>query len=406
MSGKILMLILDGIGDRSVKELEGKTPLEAAETPNLNRFAKEGENGLMDTIAPGIRPGSDTGHLSLLGYDPYEAYTGRGPFEAAGIGMDLGPQDVAFRCNFATLEDGKIVDRRAGRIKEGTEELAEAVRDIDLDVDFKFEKAVEHRAVLVLKGEALGGGVNDIDPHETGTGYHEATPLENSKENKRTARILNKFVRKSIDVLSDHPINKKREKEGKLPANVILPRGGGKVPELEDIQTKHDLNAGAIAGIPLVRGVCSLSGMDVIEVEGATGGLDTDLDSIIDAIIEGFEDNEFILANIKGPDLSGHDGKAKDKIDFIENIDSSVGKLRELEETYIAITGDHSTPVTVMEHSGDPLPLTIWGEDVRTDDVDEFNERACSNGGINRISGGDLLNILKDLADLTEKFGA
>jgi len=406
MSGKMLMLILDGIGDRSVKELGGKTPLEAAETPNLDKFAEEGQNGLMDTIAPGIRPGSDTGHLALLGYDPYQAYRGRGPFEAAGIGMDINLEDVAFRCNFATLEEGKIVDRRAGRIKEKTDELAKVLQTIDLEVDFKFEKAVEHRAVLVLKGEGLGGKVSDIDPHELDTKFHQAEPLEDSAENKKTAEVLNDFVKKSIDVLSNHPVNRERKEKGKLPANIILPRGGGKVPKLENINSKHGLIAGAISGIPLVRGVCSLAGMNILQVKEATGGLDTDPKAVIDATVEALEEHDFMLVNIKGCDLSGHDGLPKEKIDFIEKIDSSLEPLYELEETYIAITGDHSTPVTIKDHSGDPLPLTIWGEDVRTDDIDAFNERACSRGSINRIKGKDLLNILKDLADRTEKFGA
>jgi len=406
MSGKILMLILDGVGDRSVKKLGGKTPLEAAKTPNLDRFAEEGQNGLMDTIAPGIRPGSDTGHLALLGYDPYEVYRGRGPFEAAGIGMELDPEDVAFRCNFATLEQGKIIDRRAGRIKERTEELARAIQTIDLDVDFEFEKAVEHRAVLVLKGEGLGGMVSDIDPHDVGTEFHQAEPLEDSAENKKTAKILNDFMKKSIDVLSDHSVNRDRKEKGELPANIILPRGGGKVPNLDNIEYKHGLISGAISGIPLVQGVCSLAGMNILEVKEATGGLDTDPKAVIDATVEALKKYDFMLVNIKGCDLSGHDGLSEEKIDFIEKIDSSLDRLNEIEETYVAITGDHSTPVTIKDHSGDPLPLTIWGEDVRTDDVDKFNERACSKGAINRIKGGDLLNILKDLADRTEKFGA
>jgi len=406
MSGKILMLILDGIGDRSVKELGGKTPLEAAETPNLDKFAKKGQNGLMDTIAPGIRPGSDTGHLALLGYDPYQVYRGRGPFEAAGIGMDLDPEDVAFRCNFATLEEGKIIDRRAGRIKERTDELASAIQTINLDVNFEFEKAVEHRAVLVFKGEGLGGKVTDIDPHELDTEFHQAEPLEDSAENKKTAELLNDFMEKSIEVLSNHPVNLDRKEKGELPANIILPRGGGKVPYLENIESKHGLISGAISGIPLVRGVCSLAGMDTLQVKEATGGLDTDPKAVIDATVEALKEHDFMLVNIKGCDLSGHDGLPEEKIDFIEKIDSSLGPLDELEDTYIAITGDHSTPVTVKDHSGDPLPLAIWGKDVRTDDVNKFNERACSDGGINRVRGEDLLNILKDLADRTEKFGA
>ncbi|MEF8833179.1 MAG: phosphoglycerate mutase, partial [Candidatus Thermoplasmatota archaeon] len=229
---------------------------------------------------------------------------------------------------------------------------------------------------------------------------------KSSKKNKKTADILNDFVKKSIEVLSDHPVNLEREKNGDLPANIILPRGGGKVPDLENVESKHGLNSGAISGIPLVRGVCTLAGMDILQVKEATGGIDTDLKAIIDATVKALEEHDFMLVNIKGCDLSGHDGLHEEKIDFIEKIDSFLEPLGELEETYIAITGDHSTPVTIKEHSGDPLPLTIWGEDIRTDDIDEFSERECSKGGINRVKGGDLLNILKDLADRTEKFGA
>ncbi len=406
MADRILMLILDGVGDRAVEELNGKTSLEAAETPNLDHFAKKGENGLMDTISPGVRPGSDTGHLALLGYDPFEVYRGRGPFEAAGAGMELEPEDVAFRCNFATLKDGKIVDRRAGRIKEGREELAEALQELDLEVDFHFQETIEHRAVLVLQGSGLGGDVSDIDPHEGDVEFHEAIPLVDSDDNIRTAEILNEFTKKSVDILSDHPVNEEREKNGKLPANIILPRGGGKVPDLRGLKESQGLDGAAISGITLVRGVCALTDMDLIDVPEATGGLDTDVDAIIDSTITALEDHEFVLVNIKGCDLAGHDGLTQQKIDFIEKIDSSLEPLKELEDTYIAITGDHSTPVTVKEHSADPLPLTIWGDDVRTDDVEKYHERACSKGSLHRIEGKDLLPVLKDLADRTEKFGA
>ncbi|MBS3817216.1 MAG: 2,3-bisphosphoglycerate-independent phosphoglycerate mutase [Candidatus Thermoplasmatota archaeon] len=406
MAASILMLIMDGVGDRAVEELDGQTPLEAAETPNLDHIAKFGENGLMDTISPGIRPGSDTGHLSLLGYDPFEVYRGRGPFEAAGAGLSLEPEDVAFRCNFATEKDGIVVDRRAGRIKERRDELAEAVQEIDIGVDFQFKETIEHRCVLVLKSGGLGGDVSDIDPHEPDSEFQEAVPLVDSEENKRTANILNDFTKKSSEVLSDHPVNEEREKEGKPPANIILPRGGGKVPELKGLKEKEGLNGAAISGIALVRGVCALAGMDLIDIEGATGGIETDTEGIVEGALTALKDHDFVLVNIKGPDIAGHDGRPHQKIDIIEKIDSALEPLRDIEDTYVAITGDHSTPVTIKDHSGDPLPLTIKGKDVRTDGVQEFHERACSRGGLHRIRGSNLLDILKDLADRTEKFGA
>ncbi len=406
MADKILMLILDGIGDRPVKELDGKTPLEKAKTPNLDKFAEKGVNGIMDTIAPGVIPGSDTGHLALLGYDPYDVYTGRGPFEAAGIGLEVKPGQVAFRCNFGTIEDGKLTDRRAGRIKEGTEELAEAVNNIDLGVDFHFQEAVEHRGVLILKGQGLGAKVTDIDPHETGVGYHPAEPIVDDKENKKTAEIINEFTKKTVEILSDHPINKKRESSGKPPANIILPRGAGAVPEMKPLSENKGIKGAAIAGIPLVKGVCRMAGMDIIDIEGATGGLDTDIEAIIKGIKSNIENYDFILANIKGFDILGHDGLPHEKIEFIEKLDENLEHLKDLEDIYIAITGDHSTPVTVKGHSGDPSPILIHGEEVRWDEVAKFDERSGTKGGLSRIYGKDVLNILLDLAKIGEKFGA
>lgn len=406
MADKFMIIIFDGIGDRPVKELDDKTPLEAAKTPNLDKAAKKGINGLMDTIAPGIIPGSDTGHLAILGYDPYEVYTGRGPFEAAGIDLDLKPGEVAFRCNFSTMEDGKITDRRAGRIKEGTDELAETINDIDLDVDFIFKEAVEHRGVLVLKDPGLGPSVSDVDAHECGIPPHKAEALENTEENKRTAEILNDFTERSHRVLKDHPVNKKRIEEGLPPANVVLPRGAGAVPHITPIQEKHDLHGAAIAGIPLVRGVCKLAGMTPIDVDGATGGLDTDVRAIFSNALEALRSHDFVLVNIKGPDLLGHDGKAVEKKEFMEKIDKELDELIQLDDVYCVFTGDHSTPVSVKDHSGDPLPITICGREVRTDDVEEYGERPCAKGDLGRIKGTDLLNILLDLAKRGTKFGA
>jgi len=199
MGRKALILIGDGMGDRPVSQLGGKTPLEVAQTPNLDRIAREGECGLMDPIAPGIRAGSDTSHLAILGYDPFECYTGRGPFEALGIGMDVKPGDIAFRCNFATVdEDLVVLDRRAGRIREGTHELAEALNEEIGEIEGVrciVKESVEHRAALILRGEGLGDKVSDVDPHETGRKIHEAEGED--EPSRRAARVLNEFVRRS-----------------------------------------------------------------------------------------------------------------------------------------------------------------------------------------------------------------
>ncbi len=406
------MVIFDGIGDRPVSELNDRTPLEVADIPALDSLAAEGVNGIMDTISPGIRPGSDTGHLALLGYDPHETYTGRGPFEAAGIDIELEPGDVAFRCNFSTIQDGKIVDRRAGRIKEGTKELAESINGMDMDIDFYFKEAVEHRGVLVFRERDLGSEVTDIDPHACNVPPHRSEALTDTEEDKRTAELLNEFTEKTQEILKDHPVNEERKKQGKPLANIILSRGAGVAPDIKPLKDRTGLDGAVIAGIPLVEGVCKLAGLDGVDVEGATGGMDADIGSIFEGVKEALKDHDFVIVNIKGCDLSGHDGKPRQKKEFIEKIneglEENMDKIKEELDSDIVCcyTGDHSTPVEVMGHSGDPLPITICGKGVRTDDVEHYDERSCSKGGLNRIKGADVLDILLDLADRAEKFGA
>ena len=405
---KVMLIILDGMGDRPSEALGGKTPLEAAETPNMDELAKKGINGMMDPIAPGIRAGSDTAHLSILGYDPYKVYTGRGPFEAAGEGLELRPGDVAFRCNFATMMEGEITDRRAGRIKEGTHELAKALDGMEIDgVRVIFKESVEHRAVLVLRGEGLSASISDADPHELGP-VHEVRPLDESPEAKRTADIVNTFVKESYERLKEHPVNKKRIEEGLPPANIVLPRGAGMVPHLPSFTERYRIRAAAISGVSIVRGVCRLAGMDVLDVEGAKGTANSDFNAKVLAGLDYLTNRgDFVLINMKAPDLFGHDGDPKGKKEIIERIDSAIENIGDfVDNGVIAITADHSTPCDVMDHSGDPVPLLIAGKGVRTDDVGAFGERNAMKGGLGHIRGNDLLNILFQLAGLSEKFGA
>jgi 2,3-bisphosphoglycerate-independent phosphoglycerate mutase len=192
----------------------------------------------MDPIAPGIRPGSDTSHLAILGYDPHKVYTGRGPFEAAGVGLELEPGDVAFRCNFSTIDqEGLVRDRRAGRMREGTSEIASDLDGLDIEgADITFKEGTEHRGVLILRGEGLSPKVTDVDPHEVGVRYQKCQPLE--LEASKTAGIVNEFVKRSRRILENHAVNKKRLENGELPANIILPRGGGVYPHIQSLQEK------------------------------------------------------------------------------------------------------------------------------------------------------------------------
>lgn len=400
------------MADRPLKELDNKTPLEAAKTPNMDKMAKMGINGIMDPIKPGIRAGSDTSHISILGYDPYQVYTGRGPFEAAGVGIEVMPGDIAFRCNFSTAnEEGLITDRRAGRIREKTELLASSLNSIKLegfeDVEIIFKESTGHRSVLVLRGSGLSDQVSDADPKKEGKPPKTIIGLDGSPEADKTAQVLNKVVTESYNILKDHPLNLERIDAGEPPANIVLPRGAGAVPDVQPFNEKYGLKSACIAETGLIMGIGKLAGMDIIEVEGATGGVDTDLDSIRQSIIENAsKEYDFLLINIDGADEAGHDGNLQEKVDFLEKVDAVIGEVMNIPDTYFILTADHSTPISVMDHTGDPVPLVIKGPEIRVDDVEKFDERSATKGGLCRIRGSDIMNILMDLMNKSEKFGA
>jgi len=408
---KAILLICDGMADRPVPELGARTPLEAADNTNMNTLALNGECGLLDPIAPGVRAGSDTSHLAILGYDPYKVYTGRGPFEAAGIGMDVRKGDIAFRCNFSTVDENMtVLDRRAGRIESGTDQLAAAVNGMQIeDVVVYFKESVAHRGALVLRGPGLGAAVTDADPHKVGERIHEAHAVDPSDTaSAKTARIVNEFVRRSYETLKDHPVNKQRIAEGKLPANIILPRGAGIAPHIESFQEKYGLKAAAVVETGLIAGIAVYLGMDIVEAPNTTGGLDTDVLSIGRTILQTLKDHNFVLCNIKGCDIAGHDGDPRAKVNFIQRVDEVVGMLMEEvdENTYIILTADHATPVETKDHSGDSVPIVFYGPGVRVDSVQAYDERSVVGGGVLRVPGTAVMPILTQLMNIQEKFGA
>ncbi len=403
---KIILIILDGLGDRAIETLGFKTPLQYAHTPNLDSLSERSSHGLIYPIAPGIRAGSDTAHLSLLGYNPYEVYTGRGPFEAAGLDMDLEPGDIAFRCNFATVDENmRVIDRRAGRIKSGTHELVKELNGIEIEgVEFYIKPGVEHRAALVMRGPNLSPQITDVDPHETNAAVHEAKPLV--PEAEKTARVLNKFVKLAHEILDNHPVNIERKNKGLPPANILLPRGAGMVPHLKKFENMWNMKGACVVGTPLIRGICKLAGIEPIDFPGATGSYDTDMLGKMTKAVEALETYDFVLVNIKAPDLAGHDMKPVKKVEVIERIDDAIGHLMDIlpENTVVMITADHSTPCSVGDHTGDPVPVLLYSTDARRDGV-RFDEVSCAKGTL-RLCGKDVMPVLLNAANRAEKFGA
>lgn len=406
--GKMVIIIGDGMGDWPVEELQDSTPIEAAVKPNLDRLAREGQSGMMDPIGPGVRAGSDTAHLAILGFDPYCYYTGRGPFEASGIGMDTRPGDICFRVNFATVDEHmRVIDRRAGRITAGTDQLAAALNALEHDgCTFLFKESVAHRAALIIRGPGLGPNVSDADPHAEGVTPHEAHGADPASE--KTARLVNWFVQRSYDILREHPVNKAREAEGLRPANIALPRGAGGAPDLPPFAERYGFSGALVVEVGLVKGIGKYLQMDVIDVPEASGDMRTDELAMARAVVAALQQHPFVLCNLKSPDVAGHDFDPTGKVQTVEKLDRLVGYVLEHidDNTYIAVTADHSTPVAVGDHTGEPVPIVIWGPHMRTDQVGSYGERSCAEGSLGRITGKDVMKLLSSLAIRQEKFGA
>ncbi|HJJ30071.1 MAG TPA: 2,3-bisphosphoglycerate-independent phosphoglycerate mutase [Methanocorpusculum sp.] len=404
-ASKILLLIIDGVGDRPCKILGDKTPLQAAHLPNLDRLASGGVCGIMDPIAPGIRPGSDTSHLSLLGYDPQQYYTGRGPLEAAGCGIKMEPGMIGFRANYATIDDdGLVVDRRAGRIPETVEISAAVKNGVDLSkygIEIEFAPGTGHRAALALKGKGLSSAVSSNDPKKTGVPPKTIVPEDDSKEAAFTAEVCNEFSRQAAEILKNHPINFQRKSHGEYPANVVLIRGVGEMGVYEPFEEKHGITGSVVAAAALIAGIGSSIGLERISVLPTTP-----LDEQVKLVCNELKRKNFVLFNVKLADEYGHDGKAVEKMKYLEEVDAAILPFLDLPDVMIAVCGDHSTPCTLKEHSADPVPLILHGDGTRIDSVTQYDEFSCASGGLCRISGGSLMPILLDLIDKTHKYGA
>lgn len=384
---KILFLVLDGLGDLPIEELDFKTPLEAANTPNLDFLAKNGETGLMQPYKffEEKYPTSEGAHIGMFGYKDF--FLGRGPYEAAGVNFPVNLGDIALRVNFATIDqNGIILDRRAGRIDD-TENLISAINNKVIEgVKFELKKSTGHRAVLVLRGPNLSSNIRSNDPEKIGVSPFLVEAED--PEAEFTARILNKFLLETYKILNEIEENKER----KLPANYLLVRGAGTFKRIYSFEDKYNRTAACVAGGGLYKGIGKMLGMNVINVPTTTGKADTDLWDKFEASVDALKTNDFVFMHIKATDVFSHDGDFQGKKKFIEKIDKYLKVLLELEDVLIVITADHSTPCKLKEHSNDPVPILIYGDGV--DDVEHFNEKEVKKGNLGYFKSEELLNKL------------
>lgn len=404
------MVVGDGMADRPIKELDNRTPLEVAKNPNMNFLASNGVSGVLYPLITGMVPESDAANLAILGYDSNASHTGRGPLEAAGAGIKMRQGDVAFRCNFATVaNDFTLIDPRAGRIREGANELAETIAEsIELtsDIEQIFRRTLGFRGALVLRGEGLSPNIT-TSPLKTGAPIGLARPNNDSRAAQITADALNEFVRSSYEILKDHPLNIERVERGEPPANIVIPWGAGTLPNLPPFRKKYGLKAACVAEVSLIKGIGNLCGMTTLDVLGATGETDTDTAAIAEAALKALKNHDFVLVHVEGPDEASHDGDIAGKISIIHKIDSMLGSIMKNipEAAYVVLLADHTTSLLLCDHTSDPTPIVVTGPDVVKDDVRKYNERQASRGGLGHIRGQDVMPILLSLLGMSARFG-
>ena len=426
---KILYVILDGLGDDPLEPLGGRTPLEAAQTPNLDRLAGDGRNGYVTTVGEGIAPESDIAVFSILGYDPHEHHTGRGPLESVGVGVEVNDGDLAYRVNFATVEaegDGwAIVDRRVGRdlSSEEAHALADEVqRNVKLEgATFDFRATIGHRGVLVIRadGGRLSAEVENSDPaygREGALGVAKetfdnhvvhVTPVaghDNDDAARLASRLTNEWLRASYEVLNASEVNEKRVAAGKLPGNFILTRDGGDhLPDLVPFKEKFGPEMGCFVEMPVELGIARLTGMGIVDAPAAgPGGVAEQYEAWAKLALDAIGGYDGLYIHIKGPDVPAHDGDHAAKIASIEEIDSiffaHLLDSLDLSKTIVAVTADHSTSCARKAHTDGPVPLLVSGGGVSPDEVTEYGETASRRGALGHLKGPEIMPNLVELA--------
>ncbi|MEA2035308.1 MAG: cofactor-independent phosphoglycerate mutase [Euryarchaeota archaeon] len=380
---KYIIILGDGMADEPLDELGGKTPLEYAKTPNMDRIAREGRTGMLRTVPEGFEPGSDIANLSVMGYDPAECYTGRGPLEAVNMGVDLKEDDVAYRCNLVTVNNGKMVDFSAEHIssKESAllfASLNEALPDVD------FYPGISYRNLLVVH---RGAGAETTAPHDIVDG-----DISGYLPSGGDAKLLLHCMDVSRQVFADHPVNKKRVAEGKRQATGIWPWSGGTKPTLQDFREKYGISGGMISAVDLLNGIACCAGMEVITVPGATGYLDTDYEAKARYAINALKHLDFVYMHVEAPDEAGHLGSIEEKVRAIERLDEVIGIILDRVEGIIAVLPDHPTPVRLKTHTSDPVPFAVLGRG--RDDTCVYSEKEAKKGSFGLMVPEEFVSML------------
>lgn len=397
---KYVILIGDGMADEPVEALGNRTVLQKANTPNMDLIVKNGRAGLARTVPEGMHPGSDVANMSIIGYDPKKFYSGRAPLEAASMGIKMDGDDVAFRCNLVTLKNGTIADYSSGHIS--TDEARELMGSVQTKLGNRvlaFYPGISYRHLLVCKG---GMGIDAIctPPHDV-IGQDRMLHMPRGMD----SGILCKLIELSMPVLEKHPVNEQRRKEGKNPGNSIWLWGQGHAPSFPLFKELYGLRGAIISAVDLVNGIGIYAGLDVIQVPGATGYLDTNYKGKGEYAIKALDDHDIVIVHVEAPDEAGHMGNVEAKIQAIEDFDEKVvGTVLHAAKDYpddvtILVLPDHPTPVALRTHTSTPVPFAIYSTAGGEPDAAEaFDEESVKKGSFGIVAASDLIQIMVDMA--------
>ncbi len=397
---KYIIILGDGMADRPIAKLGDKTPLMASDIANIDKLAEMGKTGMFQSVPLDMPPGSEVANLAVLGYDVRKVYQGRGVLEGASMGVKIEAGDLAMRCNLLYIEDGKIKNHSAGHIStEEAHVLIDFLNEKLATDKIRFYPGISFRHLLVIKG-----GNNDLHftpPHDVpGTAYRDVMIEATSENGEETAKLLNDLILKSQVLLHDHPINKKRIAAGKDPANSVWFWSSGYKPEMKTMKELYGVTGAVISAVDIIKGLGIFAGLDVIEVEGATGLTDTNYEGKAEAAVKALNDHDLVYLHVEATDEAGHAGDVDLKILALEYLDRRVVKyvmqetVKMNEPVSIAVLPDHSTPCEVRTHTHDPVPFIIYNPQKQPDEVTEYNEEACRKGGFGLIKEDQFIRLL------------